>query len=121
MEEQIKSVRYDVWTTHDESDILILEYEGSSRKYSDCKECGYKTYGKEKTVVLSKASYSASGEKVEYYNCRNCHFKEEILITIPKLVKSNSSSGSSFGSSSGGGSSSFGGGSSGGGGSGVSW
>lgn len=121
LEEKIKSVRYDVWTTHDDQDILILEYEGSSRKYSDCKKCGYKTFGKDRTEILSNATYSSSGEKLEHYYCRNCHFKEEILVTIPKLVKSSSSSGSSFGSSSGGGSSSFGGGSSGGGGAGVSW
>jgi len=124
LEESLASIRYDVWVAEDESDILVLEYEGSSRKYSDCKECGYKTFGKSKTVILKSANYNRSGERKINYNCRNCHFKEEIIEVIPQRVRStsSSSSSSSFGrGSSSSGSSSFGGGSSGGGGAGVSW
>ena len=122
LEESLESIRYDVWITDDESDILVLEYEGSSRKYSDCKKCGYKTFGKTKTVILKSANYNRSGERKIYYNCRNCHYKEEKIEVISQRVKSSSSSSSSFGSgSSSSGSSSFGGGSSGGGGAGVSW
>jgi len=125
LEESLESIRYDVWVTHDESDILVLEYEGSSRKYSDCQECNYKTFGKSKTVVLKSANYNRSGERKVYFDCRNCHYKEEKIEIIPQLVQHTSSSGSSSSSFGGGssssGSSSFGGGSSGGGGAGVSW
>ena len=126
LEESLEAIRYDVWVTDDESDILVLEYEGSSRKYSHCQECDYKTFGKSKTVVLKSANYNRSGERKIYYDCRNCHYKEEKVEIIPQLVQHTSSSGSSSSSSFGGGSSSsgsssFGGGSSGGGGAGVSW
>lgn len=123
LEEKLNAVLYDVWVTADESDILVLEYEGSSRKYTRCKKCNYKTFGREKTIVLTTATYKRDGLRRTYYNCRNCHYKEEIESVIPQLIKSSSSSSSSsFGGSSGSSSSSsFGGGSSGGGGAGVSW
>jgi uncharacterized protein len=122
LEESLEALRYDVWVAEDESDILVLEYEGSSRKYSDCNECGYKTFGKTKTEVLKTATYNRSGERKINYNCRNCHYNEDIIQVIPQRVRHTSSSGSSsFGGGSSGGSSSFGGGSSGGGGAGVSW
>lgn len=120
LEEKLKSVAYDVWVTEDESDILILEYKGTNLKYSDCKECSYKTYGKLKTKVITTATYNRSGERIVHYKCRNCNYKEEIIELIPQKTYSSSSSGGGS-SSSGGGSSSFGGGSSGGGGAGVSW
>jgi len=123
LEESLEAIRYDVWVTHDESDILVLEYEGSSRKYSECQECNYKTFGKTRSEVFHAATYDHRGERYVYYDCRNCHFKEMKIEFIPQLVKHTSSSGSSSfgGGSSSSGSSSFGGGSSGGGGAGVSW
>lgn len=122
VEEKISSVDYDVWVAEDESDILILEYAGKISKYSDCTECGYKTYGRKRSIVLRSATYSNSGKRKVIYTCANCHYTKEEIETIPQKVRSSSSSssgGSSFSSSSS--SSSFGGGSSGGGGSGVSW
>ncbi len=124
LEESLEAIRYDVWVTDDESDILVLEYEGSSRKYSNCQECNYKTFGKTRSEVVHSATYDHRGERYVYYDCRNCHFKEMKIEFIPQLVRhtSSSSSSSSFGGgSSSSGSSSFGGGSSGGGGAGVSW
>jgi len=119
LEERLKSTRYDVWVTDDESDVLILEYEGAnSRKYSDCTKCGYKTYGKKSSKLLKSATYSSAGERVDYYECKNCNYQDEKKVIIPKKVRQTSSS---SGSSSSGSSSSFGGGSSGGGGAGVSW
>ena len=122
IEESLESVNYDVWVTEDESDILVLEYAGKIKKYSDCKECGYKTFGRMKSVVVRAADYTQSGERHVFFDCRNCNFKETKIETIAQLVAaSSSSSSSSFGGGSSGGSSSFGGGSSGGGGAGVSW
>ena len=120
LEENLKSTRYDVWVTEDQSDILILEYEGiNSRKYSDCTKCGYKTYGKKSSKLLKAATYASAGERVDFYECRNCNYQDEKKVVLAKKVRqTSSSSGSSSSFSS---SSSFGGGSSGGGGSGVSW
>jgi len=122
LEEELKSILYDVWITDDQSDIMILEYEGpNGRKYSNCKECGYKTFGKISSLVLVTATYDHGGTRIDKYECRNCNYQEEKEIDTPKKYKSSSSSGSSFSSSSSSSSSSFGGGSSGGGGAGVSW
>lgn len=124
LEEKLKSTEYDVWVTEDHSDVLILEYQGSSRAYSDCKKCNYKTFGRHNTRIIKNATYTSSGKKEEIYLCKNCHYSESEIIYIPKLVKSSSSSSSSSSwssSSSSSSSSSWGGGSSGGGGAGVSW
>lgn len=124
LEEELKSILYDVWITEDKSDIMILEYEGpNGRDYSNCKECSYKTFGKLNSLVLVAATYDHGGTRIDRYECRNCNYKEEKKIELPmKSRPSESLSGSSFSSSSSSSSSSsFGGGSSGGGGSGVSW
>ncbi len=123
LEEKLNSVRYDVWVTEDESDILILEYKGANLSYSDCTKCSYKTFGKLKTVVITTATYNRSGKRLINYKCRNCNYEEEVTEIIPQKIQATSSTSSFGGSSSsfGGGSSSFGGGSSGGGGAGVSW
>ncbi len=126
LEEKLKSVRYDVWVTEDESDIMILLYEGASEKYSKCKECGYKTYGLLNTLVVISATYKKQGKRKIVHLCRNCNYRTSKTEVIPIKIRhtsSSSSSGSSSwsSSSSSSSSSSWGGGSSGGGGSGVSW
>ena len=121
LEEKLNSVSYDVWVAEDESDVMILEYEGpNGRKYSDCKKCGYKTFGKSSSLILVAATYEQGGTRLDKYDCRNCNYTENKEIRTPR--KSRPSSGSSSSSSSRSrSSSSFGGGRSGGGGSGVSW
>ena len=127
LEEELKSILYDVWITEDHSDIMILEYEGpNGRKYSNCKKCGYKTFGKKYSLVLVKATYDRGGTRIDRFECRNCNYLEEKEVETPRKSRpsDSSSSGSSFSSSSSSSSSSscsFGGGSSGGGGAGVSW
>jgi len=123
IEEELKAVLYDVWKTEDNSDIMFLEYEGpNGRKYSDCKECSYQTYGKISSLILVAATYDHGGSRIDRYECRNCNYFEEKEIATPQKRRPSESSGSSFSSSgSGSSSSSFGGGSSSGGGAGVSW
>lgn len=126
LEEKLNAVRYDVWVTEDQSDIMILEYEGpNGRKYSDCKECGYRTFGKKKSTVTKRPTYDDKGLRTDHYECKNCNYREKKKVVLPEIYRSSassSSSGSSYSSSSSSSSSSsFGGGSSGGGGSGVSW
>lgn len=126
LEEELKSILYDVWITEDKGDIMVLEYAGpNGRKYTECNECGYKTFGKINSLILVFATSEHGGSRIDKYECRNCNYKEEKEVQTPKKYSSNessSSSGSSFSSSSSSSSSSsFGGGSSGGGGAGVSW
>jgi len=122
VEEDLKSVDYDVWVTDNEDDILVLAYEKPFTKYSSCPKCDYKTYSIEHSKVIYKATTTSTGVREEKFICKNCGYKITKKVIIPKVVTSSSSSGGSFssGGSSGGGSS-FGGGSSGGGGAGVSW
>ncbi|MFS4491738.1 TPM domain-containing protein [Maribacter sp. 2308TA10-17] len=126
LEEELKSISYDVWITEDKGDIMILEYDGpNGRKYSNCKECGYKTFGKSKSYVAKPPTFYDEGERIDYSECRNCNFTTEKSVVIPIISNSDTSSSSSSSSysssSSSSSSSSFGGGSSGGGGAGVSW
>ncbi len=123
LEEKLNSVRYDVWVTDDESDLMILEYEGpNGRKYDACKKCSYKTFGKKSSTIIKAATYDDDGERIDHYECRNCNFQEDKTRVIPQKIRHSSSSSSGSGSySSSSSSSSFGGGSSGGGGAGVSW
>jgi len=73
LEEKLRSVRYDVWVTEDESDVMILVYEGTNEKYSKCKECGYKTFGLYKTEVFKKPTYKSNGSRKVFHLCKNCH------------------------------------------------
>jgi len=123
LEEEMKAVIYDVWKTDDNSDVMFLEYEGpNGRKYSDCKECSYQTYGKINSLVLVEATYDHGGTRLDRYECRNCNYFEEKEYNTPQKSRPSESSSGSFSSSgSSSSSSSFGGGSSSGGGAGVSW
>lgn len=122
-EEEIGSVDYDVWVSEDKEEFLILRYKKRITKYKKCPKCGYLTYYHSHSRTISSPTYYSTGKKEIVHKCKSCTYKQRKTKTIPKLVKSSSSSGSSWssGGSSFGGSSSFGGGSSGGGGAGVSW
>lgn len=124
-EEEIGSVDYDVWSTEDHTDTLILRYSQFFSKYRNCPSCGFKTYYKEYSRTIVAPTYTSSGKGERKYSCKNCSYSKVETYTIPKKTKSksrSSSSGSSSSwSSSSSSSSSWGGGSSGGGGSGVSW
>lgn len=116
MEEEIKSVDYDVWVTHEQDDVLILQYLKPFSKYGACPACKFKTYYKAHTQTVVHATYSRAGKRKIVHECKNCGHSKTTYQVIPKKQRSSSSGGSG-----GGGSSSWGGGSSGGGGAGVSW
>lgn len=118
-EEEIGSVDYDVWITDNADDMLILRYAKRFSKYRPCPKCGYRAYYHAHTSTIKQATYSSAGKSEVLYLCKNCNYKNQTYIVIPR--KTHSSSGSSGGSSRSSGSSSWGGGRSGGGGSGVSW
>ncbi len=123
VEENLKSVDYDVWITDDGDDVMVLRYKSLFSKYSKCPKCNYRTYRLSHSKIVRSATKTSTGIKENTYECKNCHYKKVKQITLPKITSSSSSSGSSGfgGSSSYSGGSSFGGGSSGGGGAGVSW
>ncbi|MCF3111187.1 TPM domain-containing protein [Niabella sp. CC-SYL272] len=122
MEEQLKSVDYDVWAEK-QGKAFKLHGVLLSSKYSHCPKCNTMAYFLESDRTIEPATYSSSGVGLKVYACKFCHYQETKEYAIPR--KSQSSSGSSSGSSWSSGSSSsgssWGGGSSGGGGAGSSW
>ena len=111
-EEKIESIDYDVWECSCGNQI-VEDYADPFSSYDKCPSCSYKTWGVEKTVVVTAATTSHSGLKNVYYRCKNCSHNKMEEVVIPR--KSSSSSGGR------GGGGSFGGGRSGGGGAGGSY
>jgi uncharacterized protein len=115
LEENLKSIDYDVWVDSGLSERKIEGYKNIFSKYNTCDSCHYETKYLKSDVTISSATYSGTGLKT--FSCKNCNHESQATYVIPRKTRSSSSSGS--GGSSGGGS--FGGGSSGGGGAGGSW
>ncbi len=111
LEEQIKSIDYDVWITDDGDEVLILDYKRLISKYEACPKCSYHTYYMRENVVIVPATTSNSGTGEKRYLCKYCGHTHTSRYTIPrKSESSSSSSGSSWGggsSGSGGASSSW--------------
>lgn len=114
-EESINSIHYDVWTTDNHDDVLVLPYKTWFSIYGRCPQCSYRTYYQVYNRTIRAATYTSSGLGEKKHNCKHCGHTQRRTYTIPKKQRSSSSSSSS---SSGG---SWGGGSSGGGGAGSSW
>jgi uncharacterized protein len=104
VEEQVKSVDYDVWAC-DCGERLILPYKKLFTSYSECRECHRRT-AKAKRHTLRAATTSSTGSARDDFRCRACKARWEVLVTLPMI---STSSGSSGGSGGGGGGSSFGG------------
>lgn len=111
IEEDLKSVDYDVWLCPKCEHLTIEAYKAWFTPYSACRSCGFKTL-EGTTTVLSSATTSSTGLKRIDYDCHNCSEQYSIKKVIPRVSQSSSSSG---------GGSSFGGGSSSGGGASGSW
>ncbi|MDG1332038.1 MAG: TPM domain-containing protein [Crocinitomicaceae bacterium] len=128
-EELVKSVDYDVWITDKTDDVLVLAYRPIFSKYSTCPKCHFKTYFKAYDRQIVAPSYSSAGRGERKHECANCKHQVRKTYHIPRLRRTNRTSGSrgwigsggSAGGFSGGGGGSWGGGMSGGGGGGSSW
>lgn len=122
IEEQIKSVDYDVWQCEKCNATEAWHFPNRFSKYSECPSCKAKAYYRVSDRTITPATYSSSGEGESVHECKACNRKNKNRYTIAKLVRSqsSSSSGSSFSSSSSSGGS-WGGGRSGGGGASSSW
>jgi uncharacterized protein len=121
IEEQLKSVDYDVWVCSECDYRLVIPRRQLLTKFTDCPHCKRKTLETDRTTLVAPTPTSEGQAKISR-TCKNCHFHDEKLVAIPHLTLT--SSGDSSSSSGGGGSSGssdFGGGSSGGGGSGRSY
>ncbi len=115
-EVSLKSMEYDVWECPDCKRIQVLSYKGKlASKYAECPSCGARTYQTTSSETISSPTYSSSGLRKDHKVCAHCGFAGIVSVTLPKLVRSTSSSGGSYGgggrsSGSWGGGHSFGGG-----------
>lgn len=106
VEEQIKSVDYDVWEC-DCGEHLVLPYKALFTSYTTCKQCQRRT-AKAKRTVLTHATTVSTGRARDAYRCKACEATWEVMVTLPIIVASSGGSGGGGGGGGGGGSS-FGG------------
>ena len=120
-EEKIKSVDYDVFLCENCGRVEINKYN-EKPKYSDCPQCGTRSFCLANSYIASRPTYVSKGLRVNVTRCKYCGYQEEKRVSIPRLTHTSSGGfgGSSFGGGSSGGGS-FGGGRSGGGGATSSW
>lgn len=122
LEEQLRSVDYDVWKCGKCGETLKLAYEAKWTGTATCPQCKRKTLKVTETTVRA-ASTTHDGLKTIHSKCVNCGHAFQAQKSIPVVVSSSSSDSSSSSSDSGssGGGSDFGGGSAGGGGAGGTY
>ncbi|MFZ5972175.1 MAG: TPM domain-containing protein [Bacteroidota bacterium] len=119
LEEEIKSVDYDVWQCAQCHHLAIEAYYNDKTAYVPCPKCRTIAYREVERRTVNEATTSSSGLREINKACEFCNYKRTETETIPMIVVSSSSSDSSSSSSDSGGS--FGGGDSGGGGASSSW
>jgi uncharacterized protein len=98
VEEQVKSVDYDVWRCAC-GETLTLPYRRTFTSYGKCGRCGRRTV-KTARRTIEAASYTSSGRAEDTHSCEACGEVRVEHVVLPKLTPP--SSGSSSGSSSGG-------------------
>jgi len=118
LEENIKSVDYDVWRCEHCGDYEFEVYLNPNTKYSQCPKCKTFALATESSSTRTAATTSSSGIMEIVKVCQYCKKKTIVEETIPMISTSSDSSSSSSSSDSGG---SWGGGDSGGGGASSSW
>jgi uncharacterized protein len=108
VEEEVKSVDYDVWVCEC-GESKVIAYKRAFSKYSECRKCHRRT-AKSKYVTLVSATTSSTGLAENRFTCKNCRAEWKERVVLPEIVEATASSGSSSSSSGGGGGgSSFGG------------
>lgn len=105
VEEQLKSVDYDVWEC-DCGEHQVTPYKAIFTGYSKCREC-QRLAAKAKRNVVHHATTAATGMAHDKYRCHACQATWVVSVTLPMIATSSGGSGSSGGG--GGGGSSFGG------------
>ncbi len=111
LEEVLGSVDYDVWHCAGCGNHQVLAYGSILSSKQKCPACDYKTVDVNKTV-LERPTYTSQGRERIEKACRHCSWRDEDIVTLPRLQRSSTSSPSfsSSGRSSGGGWSGGGGG-----------
>lgn len=121
LEESLQSVDYDVWQCPNCQHHEVIPYVAWFSRYKQCPQCSHRAMEVDSSVV-QQPTYTSTGLRRTTYDCRHCTYRDVRESTIPRKVRSTTSSSSGFRSSSGSSSrSSFGGGRSSGGGRSGKW
>ena len=122
VEEELRSVDYDVWLCPEDGETLALPFNNESSTYSPCPHCFSKAYIQQNNHIIKAATTFSKGKGERTYTCKNCGKTDIKPYVIPMIIlssSSNRSGGFGGGSSSRGGS--WGGGRTGGGGARGGW
>lgn len=122
LEEELKSVNYDVWVCQQCPETIVIPHKAWFSSYRKCERCERRT-SLATSRTLIPATQVNEGLVEVTTDCRNCGAHDVSRHMTPRLPAPSTSSSTSSGFSSGGssGGSSFGGGSAGGGGAGRSY
>lgn len=113
-EEQVGAMEYDVWQCQTCKRTDNIAHSGlHAGKFILCPICGARTYSLNSSLILSKATYSRSGERQDTFHCEHCGHTDIKIVALPVIqrpvvISSGGNRGGSFGGGIGGGS--FGGG-----------
>jgi uncharacterized protein len=121
LEEDIRSVDYDVWKCTACPTTEIWNFPSSFTRYRECSFCSARTSYLASNIIITPATYHSTGKGEKTYDCKYCGKQERTTYIIAKLTRSRSGFLSGGGGSSSGGGGSWGGGSSSGGGASSSW
>ena len=96
LEENIKSIDYDVWRCDGCNKKIVLPYINSLSSFSVCPRCGARTMTKLPDKILVSATRSSTGKGLHRQECKYCGHRVIVPYVIPIVPPpSSSSSGSS--------------------------
>lgn len=86
VEEQLKSVDYDVWLCDNCGSTDVVPFVNRRSSYRACPNCGARASALVSDRVLVPPTVNREGRGVRVYSCRNCHQKHNETYAIPKVV-----------------------------------
>lgn len=85
LEENLKSVDYDVWLCPKCGTTDIFPFDQQS-PYQHCPRCHTKAYSQIYDRVETHPSSIRAGRGVRVYACKNCNYRHEAPYIIPKVI-----------------------------------
>jgi uncharacterized protein len=88
LEEELKSVNYDVWRCPGCNYHTLHNHRGRFfSSFRRCLECGYNAVSVG-TTQLVPPTYSSTGSRSVTKDCRHCDYHHEEIVIVPKLTSS---------------------------------
>ena len=102
VEKNLEACDYSLWLCPECGAEEFLQHKGPKyNNFEGCSACGARAAKLTDHKIITNATYSHKGEKLNTYTCQCCGHKMSITVIIPKKeYSSSSSSSSSWGSSS---------------------